>query len=283
VAGKLLCDIPWVDSSEDAASHLAAQRDSIAERLSGAPVAAKEPGNTPQSMASVSRDGPVGSSLYSVSLSRAAAPLLPDVADPWDSAFLLVGGNSIHEAKVYCVSSVFAAAGLHDLLGTSAVVAPEQSAGTLWASAMYRVRRRASLAKGVFHTQAASVQAAAAKLGSSGGGGGGGGAVAASAAAPHPPPAAHGAKPKHHAAHTPRALLPGGFPIPAGTAPAPLVGTVNGFAKALYSVHWAPGGGGFAVAAGTGAYVFDLALPQGGADWVKGSRASHTAAARPPP
>ena len=80
----------------------------------------------------------------------------------------------------------------------------------------------------------------------------------------------------------PRALLAEGFAAQKGGAPSPLVGTVKGFPKALYSVHWAPGGQGFAVACGDGAYVLDLNLPHGGADWVGGKKADLSVTVRPP-
>jgi len=288
VAGKLLCDIPWTDSSREAAAHIASQHGEIEERLSAGPAGAAAGGGGGGAagggvLAGAARDGPAGSSLYSLSLSRSANPARPERTDPWESAFLLAGGNSIHEAKIYCVSSVFATAGLHGILAKTAPPAAAPAQGTLWASAMYRVRRRASLAKGTFGDAARKAAAAAsapeafsrdAREAAAGGGGGGGGA-----------PAVHAdeAAPRHHLAHIPRALLAEGFAAPKGGAPAqPLVGTVKGFPKALYSVHWAPGGQGFAVACGDGAYVLDLNLPHGAADWVGGKRADLCVTVRPP-
>ena len=213
------------------------------------------------------REGPHGSSLYSLSLSRSRNPAQTDKHDPWDSSFLLVGGNSIHEAKIFSVSSVFSLCSLHAAHGTEGEVA-KKAPGTLWASAMYRVRRRSSLMGGQFSALKGGGSSSA------GGGGGGAGSPKAAAAAHSGKPGEHSpavprTKPAHHLLHTPMALQEGGFPVPKGKhAAAPLVGTVTGFPKALYSVHWAPGEQGFGATCGGEAYVMDLMLPGGGGEWA---------------
>ncbi len=341
MSGKLVCDIPWTGSSREAALHLASQHADIQERFTAAQAAtgaeeALHGGGGGGRMSAASREGPVGSSLYSLALSRSANPVRPDAGDAWESAFLLTAGSSVHEAKIFCLSSVFSAVGAHGLLPR-----PKES-GTLWASAMYRVRRRASIVGGEFksppsakpsgadavlargphaalfanlptaahaaaHTvtraavrtathaaaQAATLAvahtaahaAAGARAPAAAGGGGGGGDGGSGDPRVGDDEVDHGGeKPHHHLSFTPCALRPEpeGFKVPKGHLPSPLVGTVRGFPRALYSVHWAPGGQGFAVASGDGAYVLDLHTGGGGAGWVASNKADLVCEVRPP-